>query len=415
MTTRGRALVLTAAVLVAGLATGPAQSAPARAASSVVALVGERGIEVLHAEFATMDGRDAVLPPALAARAVRVPMPDRRWDYERRLAALRSGPLGRLRPNTLYYLSGTRLLVWTGSQSTRDAGVHGREHRHGTGTASLVAGRTVGTAPQSLLVAALGHSGEAWTWVAQQPEIDVATASGFDALAGSAPLLCEGARAAAAFRRSGRLPYFIAGNGLFETLAFSPGHTPDVVRVGGVHTDGTPFHGQTGAANYSSHGYDVAEAWTSPMAAAGDDQEHELGSGTSGATPRVAGRAANLLLHARRLVGDTGTGARGGALVVAKRGARLPRSGPLADGRLTADELLEVQLATSRPSMAAEGVRYGYEGFGWANAQAEQQARAVLSGTEPLPARPLDTAAHEAALAARAGVTAAKGCGAPLP
>lgn len=115
------------------------------------------------------------------------------------------------------------------------------------------------------------------------------------------------------------------------------------------------------------------------------------------------------------MLGDTGTGARDGALVVAGKNVARPTTGPLADGRLTADELLAVQLATARPSSAAEPGRYAYEGFGWADATAEQHAVDVLKGRRPLPARLVDTAAHGAALTGRSALTTAKGCTAPPP
>lgn len=383
-------------------------------ASVVVGLVGESGLEVLHSEFRTRDGRDAALPSAAERSAVPVALPSPSLPYDTRVEQLRAGPLGKLKPSTLYYLRGTRLLIWTGSLregSDNPPDIQGETVFHGTGTGSLVAGRTVGTAPDALLVVTLGYTDESWTWLAAQSWIDIATSSVIDLISAAAPVFCDGARAVAAFRRSGRLPYYIAGNGYFETLAYSPGHTAEAVRVGGVHTDGTPYHAQA-STNYSGHGYDLAEAWTNRIATTATDKGISSAGGTSGSTPRVAGRAANLLMQARRLLGDNGTGARGGALAVQGKKAQVPQTGPLADGRLTSDELLDAQLATSTPSAPVPA--FAYEGYGWANAEAERRAWQVISGEAPRPSRPLDDAAYAAATAARAAFTTAKGCTAPL-
>jgi hypothetical protein len=371
-------------------------------------------IEVLHEEFRTHDGRDAVLPPAAARAAVRVDLPSARLPYEDRVEALLRGPLGRLEPDTLYYVRGTRLMLWTGGMSEASAPpVAGPDAFHGTAVTGIAAGRTTGTAPDSLVVVALVNGEAAWNWLADQPWIDLATTSGFS-LGGAAPVLCEGVRGAEAFRATGRLPYMIAGNGFFETLAFSPGHSASIVRVGGVHSDGTPYLAQE-STNYSSHGYDLAESWSHRVAASGSDDGYTTAGGTSGSTPKVAGRAAALLRHVRVLLRDAGTGAREGALAVAGPGAKRFASGPLADGRLTADELLRVQLLTSRPSLSVEGARYAHEGYGWFDGEAEAQARAVLEGRVALPERPLDEQAHAAALAARDSSTTARGCTLPPP
>lgn len=176
------ATVLTATVLIA-----PAGSTT-RPATTVIALVGEAGIEVLHKEFATADGRDVPLPPAAAAQAVRVNLPDRRLDHDQRREIMLRGPLGKPKPYTLYYLRGTRVLIWTGLPKDR-AALTGVEVSHGTGTGSLAAGLTTGTAPKSLLVVTLDYTDPSWAWVASQPWIDIASSSVFDLIGAAAPVV----------------------------------------------------------------------------------------------------------------------------------------------------------------------------------------------------------------------------------
>ena len=127
-------------------------------------------------------------------------------------------------------------------------------------------------------------------------------------------------------------------------------------------------------------------------------------------TPLVASRAAGLIAYARQLVGDRGTGARDGALVVAPRGAKTPARGPLSDGRLTANELLAAQLAAAKPARA-EPTRFAVEGYGLFSDEAQARVERVLAGRAELPERTPDDIAYNAALLARQGATAAKGCG----
>jgi hypothetical protein len=70
-----------------------------------------------------------------------------------------------------------------------------------------------------------------------------------------------------------------------------------------------------------------------------------VGSGTSAATPYVAGGAVQILMEARRILGDTRTGVRGD--VVAS--GRKTKSGPLADGKLTLAEWRDVVFKTADP------------------------------------------------------------------
>lgn len=77
-----------------GMLGAPSVEAAGSSAPTVIAIVGEDGLEVLHSEFRTSDGRDAQLPAQVARTAVRVPLPPASLDYEDRVELLKQGPLG---------------------------------------------------------------------------------------------------------------------------------------------------------------------------------------------------------------------------------------------------------------------------------------------------------------------------------
>jgi hypothetical protein len=365
-------------------------------------VVAESGIDPLHREYRTTDGRDAVLPAAIARSVVRVTIP-RGLDHEEAVDALVRSPLGHPKANTLYYVRGTRLLVYYGATAK---GSVLADAFHGTGTTSLVGGAKVGAAPTSLVVAVLGYQEPSWDWVAARPWIDLATTSTFDITNG---LLCDSTAGVRAFRQAGHLPFAAAGNSFIETTVISPGGYPDVVRVGGVRPDGTTaLPDQSDPTLYSGRAYDVGGLFANRIAAAGTTSGYTTGTGTSGSAPQIAGRTADLLARARVAVGDMGAGVRRGALVVAT--GRFPARGPLADGKLTADELLKAVLDSSRPAATEPIGRYAVEGYGWFDAAAEMRALRVLTGTATAPVRTEDEQAHAAALAARRAYYAAHGC-----
>ena len=372
--------------------------------SSVVAVVGDAGVDVLHPDFALRAGERMVLPPAVAASAVRVTIP-RSGDRDARVAALRRGPLGRPAPRTLYYLTGTRLLLWTGTAGTDllagDA--------HGTGTASAAAGRVAGTARGSLLLVTTGFTDESWSYVGSQPWIDVASDSVFEPLGGADNLLCDSVAGIVATRASGRLVFAAAGNGPVDTVAMPGGGHPAVLRVGGVRADGSSALPEPGGdpASYSARAYDIAESYENTIAVDGTTS-YRSAKGTSGSSPRLAGRVADVLRQVRAHTGDRGFGVRSGALVVVS--GRRPVRGPLLDGRLTADELETVILGAARPSLPAAPGRYAVEGYGWFNDTAQARAVSVLLGRSDAEQRVEDDAARAAARAARTATLAARGC-----
>ena len=136
-----------------------------------------------------------------------------------------------------------------------------------------------------------------------------------------------------------------------------------------------------------------------------------VGGGTSAATPFVAGGATEILLDARRILGDTRTGVRTGG-VMAEGPSGLVASGPLADGVFTMAELRRVLFttATARPErqyedgppcgtgqfgptpvlwkdVPADYPEYLHIGYGAVDRPSIALAARVLRGTAALPVR----------------------------
>lgn len=394
--------------LCGAIAAAPAvAAAPASAtqrAASVVAVIGDSGVDLVHADFALPAGQRPPLPPGAAEQAVRVQMP-RGGSADQRREALRRGPLGKPRPNTLYHLVGTRLLLWTGTQQNDllagDA--------HGTGTASAAAGRAHGGSPGGWVLVTTGFADESWNYAASQPWIDTASGSVFEPVGPGPSPLCEDAAGIARLRASGRLVFVAAGNGPVDTAALPAGAHPAAIRVGGVREDGTSaLPRPDGPTSYSARAYDLAESYTNRVAENGTEGGYRDAKGTSGSSPKAAGRVADVLARVRAEVGDGGTGTRAGALVVATD--KRPARGPLSDGRLSADELEAAVLAAAVPSAQVPAGRYAVEGYGWFGPAAQARALDFVLGRAAPPARPEDDTARAAAKAARSASVAARGC-----
>jgi hypothetical protein len=231
------------------------------------------------------------------------------------------------------------------------------ESMHGTMVASRGAGNAYGACPECLIVAVHGLGPDAVTWTAEQPWIDVASHSWgpqFPAFQpdgmpwpriAASPALVEAVEAAAQAQ-----PHFWAtGNGaafrfgvLGHPTQLLPQHTPSVIRVGGHDSGyvtvwpGSSPHVISDACWSWAAEHDTMDEWTP-----------RTGSGTSGATPFVAGLAGNIILEARALLGDPRTGVTDGVLASGDAGAIT--TGPLADGAFTMDELKRVLFTTADP------------------------------------------------------------------
>ena len=396
----------------------PAQAAP-QAAPPVVALVGEWGVNVLHQEFALEPG---VVPrfPAGMPRPVRVDLPAG-GSWSDRMEQLQKGALGNLRPRVLYWVAGTRLLVVTSdpgettvvggglrvSISPADPGPSlNNDLWHGTGVVGAAIGRTTGTAPDALALLVPGFGPASWGYLAQQSWIDVASVSG-----ATDRHRCENASAGRALRAGGRLPFAATGNTSdVSARLLMPISLPEFFHVGGVDESGrtrlvpqpqqpTPWFAAAGP----QRPYDAGELFVFPAPESTSVDGFATFGGTSGASPRMAGRAAVLIDEARRILGSPGS--RGKNLTAGGTRPR-PRSGPLADGQFTADELEALLHATAVPAEPDTPARYDIEGFGAITDASMKTAAAVLRGGTPPGPRPNEAEAHARAEAARAALAA---------
>ncbi len=128
----------------------------------------------------------------------------------------------------------------------------------------------------------------------------------------------------------------------------NPHFGPSVIAVGG-HDSGYV----TAWAGSNAHViHDVCGSWAASHISV-DHSGVEQGSGTSSATPYVAGQASRLMVAARTLFGDLHTGIRPGGVVAQGMSGLVP-SGPLADGVFTVTELREVLFKTATPRPVGE-------------------------------------------------------------
>lgn len=109
--------------------------------------------------------------------------------------------------------------------------------------------------------------------------------------------MCDAARGFSGLRARGGLAFVIAGNGYFDTAGLSAGRHPDAYRIGAVKPDGSTClpEPDKDPDSFSPRAYDLTESYVNKIAVAGSDDEYAMAGGTSGSTPRVAGRAAALL------------------------------------------------------------------------------------------------------------------------
>ncbi len=390
-TRRGTAVAL-GLVLVAGSvgASAGAEPAPKRPVTTI-AIVGDAGVNPLHDEFRTVDGRDPAYPPGMP-KPVRIALP-RTPDAEAALAELREGPLGDPKPGTLYAVAGTRLLIYA---PPGEPGVL-EDRAHGTGTASSAGGRTIGSSPESLIVVVPGTRDSSYDWLARQRWIDVASTSVY---AIRTTEQCAGAAGARALHADGGLLFSSSGNAYdyYEALSI-PNGLPEVYQVGGVDRTGRTWllprpeeNEPLFALGNVVRPYETGARYSFPAASPDGRTGTQPFGGTSGATPTVAGYAAELVAEARRLLKATGPRT-ATALAVRRPGTALPRRGPLADGDFTRDELVALLHNSAMPAETAPR-RYLLEGFGATDKRSHQLALAVLRGQTASPDRDADREVH---------------------
>lgn len=403
------AALAAAAAVACPASAGPAATPPA----VVVAIVGDTGLNPLHREFAatgTTSRRPPNMPPARA-----VPLPGA-GTFTERLGAAQRGPLGALELGRLYTIAGTKLdVVVPGGTAASGPYDLLADRYHGTGVTAALAGNSTGTNPDVRVVFVAGNGKAAWDWVADQPWIDIVLTSNISVVDGSAPenATCGPGGAVQRMAAAGRPVFASAGNAEQLGAVSAPNALPSVYRVGGADRDGRPWQGvhpdeddPNLALGQVTRPYDTADLYAFQTAAADSDTELMTFGGTSGATPRTAGRAARLIATARAALRQNGPPAPGSLA----NGPRRPAAGPLADGALTRPELFSVLRASAKPSLPDVPGRYAYEGYGAHDDATEAQATRLLTGAASPPARTNDDSAHAAAVAARSAAFPAGRC-----
>ncbi len=244
---------------------------------------------------------------------------------------------------------------------------------HGTMTASRMAGRGTSLCPDCRIVSIEGLGDEQVKWAAEQRWIDVQTNSWGNLIPHPVAWAVD-EPVGGSFSRNleeaakKHLVYFASGNGAAFALGWTPWPTqlgstlvPNAVWVG-AHDNGKIAHWSGAPPHLVSDGYRGLTAGNHETKGI---EGNAFACCTSAASPYAAGAGAAALLEARRLLGDTGLGVRGG--VIARGRAKGIRSGPLKDGKLTINELRDLvkHTAQERP---AEGRHDG--GAHWASGPA---------------------------------------------
>jgi hypothetical protein len=307
----------------------------------------------------------------------------------------------------------------------------GATHSHGASASSQIAGTDLGMAPDAFLVImdrtpdgapsgdALGldavyrANADGLRWAADQPWIDIIHTN----IQNPAPLGGNQVPAASGYHEAveyaiskGKLVISAGGNFYAEATETSPHAGPPGVLVAGADDN-------CGYTDYSNPDPHVVMDGYGTIAAAPNSFGTTTFSGTSSASPRTTGYAAQLLLEIRRAFAYTG-GMQDGALVVLPDTTPRPATGPLADGRLTAAELHEVIRKTANPNPHAsmwDGSQgtcvpqpaalpfsfYPKMGYGEISEHTLPNALAVTLGAAPMPSRPVEDAFFAASEAAR--------------
>jgi len=305
----------------------------------------------------------------------------------------------------------------------------GATHSHGASASSQIAGTDLGLAPEAFLVImdrtlnnpsggatnadVYRTNGDAVRWAADQPWIDIihTNIQNIVPLAGNQVPVEPGYHEAVEYALSkGKLVISAGGNWFVEPTETSPHAGPPGVLTAGANDN-------CGYTDYSNPDPHVVMDGYGTVAAHPNGFDTTTFSGTSSASPRITGYAAQLLLEIRRHFGIT-TGMEDGALVALPEGAEVPTAGPLSDRRLTAAELHEVIRKTADPNPHAsvwDGGQsicipqpvdlpfsfYPKMGYGEVSEHTSQDALDVALGESAMPARPVEDAYYTGSETAR--------------
>lgn len=373
------------------------RAAPREIPPVVIAVVESGGMNVLHTDFRLRAGERLALPAAMPP-TVEVELP-RSGSFEQRMRKLRSSPLGAMEAGTLYRIKGTRIIgVYTAADDRQDIT---EDRFHATGTTSAAVGSEHGTNPDALLVFVADSSRGAWEWLVNQKWIDIISTSYYSFSIGSdSSGTCTAGPAIRRIAEQGRLVFSAIGNGEQAGIFFTPSGWPDAYQVGAVDDDGRSFRPDAEGRLGPTRPYETGDRFVFPSADADSLSGSMEFGGTSGATPSTAGRAAELVTFARRLL-HSRTAFEKGALARLGPGGTTPQRGPLADGKLTRDELIDVMHHAATPAEPPSPARYLLEGYGAFQENAVDLAKEILSGNTAEPERPDEDQMHEAVETAR--------------
>lgn len=448
--------LLAGLVLAASLPAMPAVSA--KAPSPVTAVVGivDTGINPYHAMFRDTSPRAQQHPstylPGYPKNAVALRLSLHKKDYWDAIDADCERVWSKVRPGTLYWFPGTRIVggisfskgLKVDCEAEKPTGIYVLdENGHGTMTASRAAASAYGACrtclvvaaqhPSSVAIASPGGSEEPsiaaieWLaanahWVDTQSNSWGPIAPGYDPT-GAAGLMTANNRLNKAVEAVSKkhLAFWASGNGaafryglVGHPTLLTPHLGPSALIVGG--------HDSGYVATWPGFTPHLVGDACSSMAARHQtmrDSGDTVGSGTSAATPYVAGGAAQILMHARTILGSRGTGVRNGVVASGRKG--LVKTGPLADGVLTMAEWRAVTLAVGAPRPAGQDEdgppcttgapyhplpaqwsavpaafpEYVLIGYGALDRAAVLGARDVLLGRKPMPQRPATDAYFE--------------------
>lgn len=219
----------------------------------------------------------------------------------------------------LYTFPGTRIVAGI-SFGEFDSAVQGGggstpvldEHGHGSGSAALAGGSGLDLADGNVLIVAVevanGDFEDGLWWAARQPWIDAVTVSlGTVANVPLPPLLFGGEDAASRATKlatdNGKPVLFAAGNG-FSGSGLAPDHcsthTSDYTGPSWVTRIGAAEPRTGNPSTWHCLPVDAIARTPAPSASHTSTVDQDDHSGTSAATPNVAGHLAHLLLEARR-------------------------------------------------------------------------------------------------------------------
>jgi hypothetical protein len=271
----------------------------------------------------------------------------------------------------VYWMPGTKVIA----AATFGGSLNGTTADHGNGTSSVSVGNLHGSCPECLAVLLSGDYEQAINWAMRQPWIDAITNSyGISTAVAVRDRVYNGCSLTLQKQavERGQGIFFSAGNGVENAFTvpnstlFSCQEGPDwLITVGAINsvdivyvgTDSiSTFTNEPGGTPGSGRPADIAsigDSYPSAYEATTVSGSGAIGfSGTSNATPVVAGEYAHALWEARRDLAGASRGQSGGVIAtgVAACGSARPAC-EIGDGKLSHGELRTALYNAARPTI----------------------------------------------------------------